>query len=47
MTPSKQKQQEDKQQLAAATQKILQDPNMQKLIEMYDATVDVSLRADG
>jgi DNA polymerase III subunit gamma/tau len=44
VTPVKLKQKEDKQQLAQATQKMLQDPKIQQLIETYDATVEVSLR---
>lgn len=44
-TPIKQQQHEEKQQLKNATQSIMQDPHIKKLIEMYDATVDVSLLA--
>lgn len=44
-TPVKQQQHEEKQQLKNATLSIMQDPHIKKLIEMYDATVDVSLLA--
>lgn len=42
-TPQKQQQQEQKQQLATATQNILDTPQIKQLIDMYDATVEVSL----
>lgn len=42
-TPAKQQQQENQQRLATATQTMLRDPKIQKFIEMYDATVEVSL----
>ena len=42
-TPAKQQQQEQAQRLANATQTMLRDPKIQKFIEMYDATVEVSL----
>jgi len=43
VTPTKQVQQEKEHQLTNATQKVLQHPEVQKLIEMYDATVEVTL----
>lgn len=42
-TPVKQQQQEQEQQLAHATQTMMQDSQVKKLIEMYDATVEISL----
>lgn len=42
-TPIKLKQHEEKQQLNKAMQAISGDPQVKKLIEMYDATIDVSL----
>jgi DNA polymerase III subunit gamma/tau len=42
-TPVKQQQHEREQRLAGAKQTILQDPLLKKIIEMYDATVEVSL----
>lgn len=43
VTPIKQKQEEDDQRLSQAKKTIMQDPQVKKLIEMYDATVEVSL----
>lgn len=43
ITPVKQQMQENGERLASAKQKALQDPNVKQLIEMYDATVEVSL----
>lgn len=43
LTPAKQLQQEEAARLANAKETILQDPKIQKLLEMYDATVEVSL----
>lgn len=43
LTPSKQQQHEHDQRLASAKQTIMQDPNVKQLIDMYDATVDVTL----
>ncbi len=43
ITPIKQQQAEQKQHLAGATQNIMQDPKVKQLIEMYDATVNVSI----
>lgn len=43
VTPVKQQKHEHDQRLASATQAILQDPQVKKLIEIYDATVEVSL----
>lgn len=42
-TPVKQLQQEEAQHLANATETIMQDPQIKKLIEIYDATVEVSI----
>lgn len=42
-TPVKQQQQERQQQLNTATQTIMQNPQVKKLIDMYDATVEVDL----
>lgn len=42
-TPLKQQQQEDKSNLENATQQVLEDPQIKKLIDMYDATVEVSV----
>lgn len=42
-TPSRQEQNEQEQKLSNATQTILQDPKIKKLVEMYDATVEVSI----
>ncbi len=42
-TPEKQQQQEKKQHLDTATQTLLQDPQIKQLIDLYDATVKVSL----
>lgn len=42
-TPVKQQQQEHLERLASAKQTMLQDPKVKKLIEMYDATVEVTL----
>lgn len=45
-TPIKQQQHEEKQQLKKASHALMQDPQVKKLIEMYDATVeDISLLA--
>jgi len=44
-TPVKQQQHEKKQQLEVATHSIMQDPRVKQLIDMYDATVEVSLLA--
>lgn len=43
ITPVKEQQQEKEQRLASATKTILDDPRVRKFIEMYDATVEVSL----
>lgn len=43
ITPVKQQLEEHKERLAGATQTIMQDPKVKKLIELYDATVEVSL----
>lgn len=45
-TPIKQQKQEKEQRLANATQTILQDSRVKQFIEMYDATVEVSLLED-
>jgi len=42
-TPVKQQQSEQKQRLTSAKQSIMQDPKVKALIEMYDATVEISL----
>ncbi len=42
-TPIKQLAAEHKEQLKSATSQIMQDPKVQQLIDMYDATVEVSL----
>lgn len=42
-TPVKQQQASQAKRLESATQSILQDPNVKQLIDMYDATVEVSL----
>ncbi len=42
-TPVKQQQQQTAKRLETATQSLLQDPKVKQLIEMYDATVEVSL----
>jgi len=42
-TPVKQLQNEQQQKLNHATQKIMQNPQVKQLIDMYDATLDVSL----
>jgi DNA polymerase-3 subunit gamma/tau len=42
-TPQKQLQQEKSSKLTMAKENIMKDPAVQKLIEMYDATVEVSL----
>lgn len=42
-TPVKQQQATQAKKLETATQSILQDPNVKQLIDMYDATVEVSL----
>lgn len=42
-TPVKQQQANQTKRLETATQKILQDPKVKQLIDMYDATVEVSL----
>ncbi|HTM63513.1 MAG TPA: DNA polymerase III subunit gamma/tau [Gammaproteobacteria bacterium] len=42
-TPAKQQQVQQSKKLDAATQSILQDPKVKQLIDMYDATVEVSL----
>lgn len=42
-TPVKQKKEEHDQRLSQAKKTIMQDPQVKKLIEMYDATVEVSL----
>jgi DNA polymerase-3 subunit gamma/tau len=46
VTPIKQQKQEQEQRLANATQTILQDSRVKQLIEMYDATIEVSLLDD-
>lgn len=43
VTPVKQQQQEDAARLATAKSTVLQDPKIKKFIDIYDATVDVSL----
>ena len=43
ITPSKQQQQENAQQLADAKKTILDDPKVKQMIDMYDATVEVEL----
>lgn len=43
MTPTKLQQHENDQRLASAKQSILADPKVKQLIDMYDATVEVSL----
>lgn len=43
MTPVKQQQQEHSDRLVNATQTTMQDPHIKQLIEMYDASVEVSL----
>jgi DNA polymerase-3 subunit gamma/tau len=43
ITPVKQKQEEQDQRLSQAKKTIMQNPQVKKLIEMYDATVEVSL----
>ena len=43
ITPSKQQQHENAEQLANAKQRILDDPKVKQLIDMYDATVDVNI----
>lgn len=43
LTPVKQQQQEHGQRLTSARQAIMQNPQVKKFIEMYDATVEVSL----
>lgn len=43
LTPVKQEQHEHSQQLAQAKETIMKDPQVKKMIDMYDATVDVSL----
>lgn len=43
ITPSKQQQDEQEQQFKSAVQTIMQDPQVKKIVETYDATVEVSL----
>ncbi len=43
ITPVKQQKHEHEQRLASATQTIMQDPRVKQLIDMYEATVEVSL----
>lgn len=43
MTPAKQEQKDQDDRLAQATQTILEDPQIKRFIDMYDATVHVSL----
>lgn len=43
VTPVKQQQQERSERFSQAKETVLQDPKIQKLIEMYDATIEVSL----
>lgn len=43
ITPVKLQQHEQQRQLASAKQNVLQNPHLQQLIDMYDATVEVSL----
>jgi DNA polymerase-3 subunit gamma/tau len=43
VTPSKQQQQENAQQLNSAKQTMLQDPKVKQLLDMYDATVEVEV----
>lgn len=43
LTPSKQQQQEQNSHLASAKTTIMNDPKVKQLIEMYDATVEISL----
>jgi DNA polymerase-3 subunit gamma/tau len=45
MTPIKQKEQAEKKEIADLKQKILQNPQVKNLIEMYDATLDINLPA--
>lgn len=42
-TPQRQEQAEQQQYLQEATQRALKDPQVQKLVEQYDATIEVSL----
>jgi DNA polymerase III subunit gamma/tau len=42
-TPVKQQQQQQAKRLESATQSLMQDPKVRQFIEMYDATVEVSL----
>ena len=42
-TPARQQQTAQKQALAGATDTLMQDPRIKQLVEMYDATVEVSL----
>lgn len=43
LTPLKQEEHEHSQQLAQAKETIMKDPQVKKMIDLYDATVDVSL----
>lgn len=43
LTPSRQQQDENEKQLADATHSIMQNPYVKQLIDMYDATVEISL----
>lgn len=42
-TPTKQKQAAQEQRLSSATQAVMSDPKIKKLVDMYDATLEVSL----
>lgn len=42
-TPAKADEEENQQKLQSAKERILQDPKIKKLIDMYDATIEVSL----
>jgi DNA polymerase-3 subunit gamma/tau len=43
LTPMKQVENEQRERLAQATESIMQDPRIKKLVDMYDATIEVSL----
>ena len=42
ITPVKQEQHEHKERVAQATHTLMQDPHVKKLIDMYDATLEIS-----
>jgi DNA polymerase III subunit gamma/tau len=46
VTPMKQERQENDERLAQAKSALLQHPQVQKMVEMYDATIEVSLLAN-